>query len=151
MSPEFLDQIEFWHWLVAAVAFFVLEIFAPGFVLLWFALAAGVVGLSMLLLPDLSWQAQALTFSILSIVAVVGWRLVAKKLPEASDHPTLNRRGSQYVGRKFTLDQDIVNGAGSLKVGDSRWNVRGEDMPAGTDVTVTGVEGNYLKVEQASH
>lgn len=149
MPPEFLEQIEFWHWLIAAVVLFVLEIFAPGFVLLWLAVAAAVVGLSLLVLPDLSWQAQGLIFAVLSVVTVVGWRLIARKMPAETDHPTLNRRGQQYVGRRFTLDQDIVNGAGSLKVGDSRWNVRGDDMPAGTDVTVTGVDGNFLTVERA--
>ena len=62
MTPDLLGQIEFWHWLVAAVVLFVLEIFAPGFVLLWFAVAATVVGLALLALPDLAWQSQALTF-----------------------------------------------------------------------------------------
>lgn len=143
------EQIEFWHWLIAAVAFVVLEIFAPGFILLWLGVAAGIVGLSLLAVPSLTWQGQMLIFAVLSVGSVVAWRVFARKRPIESDHPTLNRRGSQYVGQVFTLSEGIVNGTGMLHVDDTRWKVRGSDQPAGTQVTVTGVEGTVLTVERA--
>jgi hypothetical protein len=38
-----------------------------------------------------------------------------------SDQPKLNRRGEQYVGRTFTLEEPIVNGHGKIRVDDSTW------------------------------
>ena len=145
----FLEQIEFWHWLVAGVVFVILEIFAPGFILLWLGVAAGVVGLVLLAIPGLTWQGQMLIFAVLSVASVGGWRVFARKRPIESDHPTLNKRGSQYIGQVFTLSEGIVNGTGMLHVDDTRWKVRGEDLPSGTKVTVTGVEGTVLTVERA--
>ena len=67
--------------------------------------------------------------------------------PVISDQPNLNRRGQQYVGRTFTLDEPIVNGLGKIHVDDSTWKIEGNDCPAGTKVKVTGVDGVILKVE----
>ncbi len=58
----------------------------------------------------------------------------------------LNRRGAQYVGRLFTLEQPIVNGVGKLRVDDTTWKIIGEDCPVGTRVRVSGVESTVLKV-----
>ena len=62
----------------------------------------------------------------------------------------LNRRGEQYVGRRLTLDEPIVNGRGQVKVDNSTWRVEGADLPAGTPVIVTGVRGTILNVERAA-
>jgi membrane protein implicated in regulation of membrane protease activity len=72
-----------------------------------------------------------------------------RRHPTLTDHPALNRRAQQYVGRRFTLDEPIVNGYGKLRVGDSVWSVSGSDLPAGTQVTVTGTSGVVLLVEKA--
>ena len=144
-----LEQAQFWHWWVAGVALVILEVFAPGFILMWLGVAAGVVGFALLAMPDLAWQYQWLTFAVLAVSSVITWRVFARRHPAESDHPSLNRRGQQYVGRQFTLEQPIVNGTGMLHVDDTRWKVEGADLPAGTQVTVTGVEGTVLKVERA--
>jgi len=69
-----------------------------------------------------------------------------RRRPIETDHPTLNRRGEQYVGRRFTLDEPIVNGVGKLRVDDTTWKIMGDDLPAGSQVTVTGVDGTVLVV-----
>lgn len=144
-----LEQAEFWHWWVGGVALVILEVFAPGFILMWLGIAAGVVGFVLLAMPDLDWQYQWLIFALLAVSSVVAWRVFARRHPQESDHPSLNRRGEQYVGRQFTLDEPIVNGSGMLRVDDTRWKIEGTDLPAGTQVTVTGVQGTVLTVEQA--
>ena len=83
------------------------------------------------------------------VIIVAGWRLYQKRHPTQSDDTTLNRRGEQYVGRVFQLEQAIVNGRGAVKVGDSLWRADGPDLPAGASVKVTGVAGTVLKVEKA--
>ena len=144
-----LDQALFWHWWVAGVAFVVIEIFAPGFIFLWLGVAAAVVGLVMWFQPGLDWEFQLLIFALVSVAAIFAWRAFARRNPPESDHPNLNRRGTQYIGRQFTLEEAIINGQGVLRVDDTRWKVEGADLPAGSRVTVVGIEGTVLKVEQA--
>jgi membrane protein implicated in regulation of membrane protease activity len=144
-----LEGIEFWYWWIAGIAFVVIEIFAPGFVFLWLGVAAGIVGLLLLAVPSMSWELQFLIFAVLSVAAVAGSRLYLRRHPTKSDHPTLNRRGEQYVSRVFTLKEAIVNGQGKIQVDDSTWKIEGEDLPAGAKVRVVGVESTRLLVEKA--
>jgi membrane protein implicated in regulation of membrane protease activity len=147
---EIFGQVVFWHWWVLAVALIAIEVFAPSTVLLWPGIAAGVVGLTMLVAGDaMLWQYQVLLFAVLSVVSLVAWRLYARKHVKPGDETTLNRRGEQYVGRVLTLEEPIVNGQGRAVVDDSHWRVSGEDMPAGTRVRVVGVDATVLKVEAA--
>ncbi len=142
-----LEEIEFWHWWIAAIVLVVIEVFAPGTVALWMGISAAVVGFLLLAAPDLTWQTQFLVFAVLSVATVVGWRAYQLRHPTVSDQPALNRRGEQYVGRTFTLDEAIVNGRGKIHVDDTMWKVEGQDLAEGTQVRVTGVDGTVLTVE----
>ncbi len=142
-----LEEIEFWHWWIAAIVLVVIEVFAPGTVALWMGISAAAVGFLLLAAPDLTWQTQFLVFAVLSVATVVGWRAYQLRHPTVSDQPALNRRGEQYVGRTFTLDEAIVNGRGKIHVDDTMWKVEGQDMAQGTQVQVTGVDGTVLTVE----
>ena len=143
---EFLGNAEFWHWWVLAVILLALEVAAPGTFFLWLAIAAGAVGLVVLALPDLPWQLQVLLFALGGVAAVLAWRAYAARRPQQSDDPTLNRRGSQYVGQVFHLSEAITDGRGRMRVGDTTWQVAGPDLPAGARVRVVGVEGTVLQV-----
>jgi len=88
-------------------------------------------------------------FGIASIVAVLAWRKYRESRPLTTDQPNLNRRGHQYINRVFSLDSPIVNGVGKVTVDDSTWKVKGPDLPAGTPVRVTGVDGTVFTVEAA--
>lgn len=145
------DQIEFWNWWVVAVFLIGIEVFAPGAVFLWMGIAAGVVGFGLLLFPETTWQIQLLLFAVLSVSSILIWRYFLRdRFTSPVPGRLLNRRGASYVGRSFTLREPIVDGNGLLHVDDSRWKVQGEDMPAGTKVTVTGIEGTVLHVERAA-
>lgn len=146
---ELLQNLEFWHWLILAVALVVLEIFSPGVFLLWMGVGAAITGLLLWLMPDLSWQIQLVAFALLSLGATVGARLFLHNHPIHTDQPALNRRGEQYVGRTFTLDSAIVNGQGKIRVDDSTWKIHGADCEAGSKVRVVGVDGVVLVVEVA--
>jgi inner membrane protein len=61
----------------------------------------------------------------------------------------LNRRGHALIGRVFTLETPIVDGAGRIRVGDSSWRVVGPSAPAGASVRVVRVDGATLVVEAA--
>lgn len=141
--------MQFWHWWLLALGLLILELTAAGtFYLLWVAFAAAAVGVVMLIATP-SWQVQFGLFAALSMVSVWLWhRYRPAQVP--SDQPTLNRRGDSYVGRVFTLDTPIINGVGKLHVDDTQWRIAGSDVPAGSRVRVTGVEGATLQVTVAN-
>lgn len=145
-----MTEVLFWHWWILAGILMVLEIVAPGVFLLWLGIAAAITGLIAYVVPAMDWQWEALIFALLSIVIVWGWRSYQRRHPTETDLPMLNRRGEQYVGRRLSLDQPIVNGRGQVKVDDSTWRVEGADLPAGTAIVVTGVKGTILVVERVA-
>ncbi|MBL8631441.1 MAG: NfeD family protein [Rhodospirillaceae bacterium] len=145
----FLESLNFWGWWLFALALFVIELLAPGVFFLWLGLAAVVVGFIVLLLPELGWQVDFAIFAVLSVIsAVMGPRYWKPNAGENPD-PTLNQRGSQYVGQVYTLETAIENGHGRVTVADGSWLVSGPDLPQGAKVRVVGVEGAKLKVESA--
>jgi membrane protein implicated in regulation of membrane protease activity len=144
---ELLQQLGPWGWLLGGVALFIGEMLIPGTFLVWFGLGAAMTGGLLLLFPELAWQAQWIIFAVLSVVSVFVWRRYRAHHPETSDHPILNQRGRNYVGRRFTLASPIVDGVGKLHVDDTSWKISGADLPAGAHVKVVGVEGTMLKVE----
>ncbi len=145
-----MTEVLFWHWWILAGILMVLEVVAPGVFLLWLGIAAAITGLIAYVVPGMDWQWEALIFALLSIVIVWGWRSYQRRHPTETDLPMLNRRGEQYVGRRLSLDQPIVNGRGQVKVDDSTWRVEGADLPAGTAIVVTGVKGTILVVERVA-
>jgi len=146
---EWLKHIVFWHWWILAGVLLILELTSPVFVFLWLGFAAAAVGFLLLVFPSIPVEAQLVLFGILSVVAVLAWRRYREIHPPQSDQPLLNQRGQQYTGRFFTLDQAIVNGVGKVEVDDSSWRVKGPDLPAGTRVKVTGVDGVVFIVTRA--
>ncbi len=137
-----------WIWLIAGVALLVLEVFAPGVFLLWFGIAAALVGVIALNWPmPLIWQLAV--FGLASILSLVAARTVFRYGVEVSDPESLNVRGHQYLGRVVVVEDAIVNGRGKVRIGDSIWGAEGEDAPKGARVRVTGAQGTMLKVEAA--
>ncbi len=147
MDWGWLTQMDFWQWWVLAVILVVLEVLSPAAFFLWMGIAAGVIGLLLLIKPDIGWETQLLLFTLFSISSIVVWRGWLRKHPTETDRPTLNRRGEQYVGRMFTLDEPVVNGQGKVRVDDSTWKIEGDDCEAGTRIRIVGVEGVVFKFE----
>jgi membrane protein implicated in regulation of membrane protease activity len=143
------ENVAFWHWWILAGVLLIIELTVPAFFFLWLGIAAGATGLIVLVFPNLGMETQLVLFAVLSIVAVIAWRRYREISVPESDQPNLNRRGRQYVGREFTLDAPIVNGVGKIDVDDSTWRVRGPNLPAGSQVRVTNVDGVVLLVEPA--
>jgi membrane protein implicated in regulation of membrane protease activity len=137
----------FWHWLILGLVLAVVEIFAPGAFFLWLGIAAGVTGLVLLALPGLGWEWQAALFAVLAVASVIAGRAVIRRHRPPRAVSELNRRGEQYLGRVFTVEQAIANGRGTIRVDDTVWRAEGADAPVGSSVRVTGVDGTVLRVE----
>lgn len=68
---------EGWVWIVAGIAFAVLEVLAPGYVFLGFAAGAIVVGaLIWVGLLGAGWPALALVFAVVSLLAWLAFRRI---------------------------------------------------------------------------
>jgi inner membrane protein len=147
---SWLDGTQFWHWWILAAIFAGIEILAPGVFFIWLGAAAALTGVIALVIPGLGWEIEALVFAVLAVLSVIGWRNYIRKA-KAKDDPAamLNRRGDQLIGRTAVLSEPIQNGRGKAKIDDSVWRVEGSDLPAGTQIKVTGVDGAILKVEAA--
>lgn len=140
-----LSQLEWWHWIVLAVALAAIEAVAPGVFALWFAASAVVIGLLLLVIP-IPWQIQVIGFAVLGGVALILYRNYRKKHPEKFEQPNLNQRGIQYIGSELVLVEPIQQGQGRARLGDGVWKVEGPELPAGARVKVTGVRGAVLTV-----
>ncbi len=145
-----ITQPGLWHWLILAGVMLILEVTTTTLLFLLLAVSAVIVGLIAWVAPQMSWTLQLALFAGLSIVSLFVWNAYLKNRPEHSDQPHLNQRGRQYIGRRFTLDSDIVNGIGKLRVDDTTWRVEGPDLPAGSIVVVTDVDGTNLIVQPAT-
>lgn len=135
-----------WNWLILAGLFMVLELFAPGIFLVWFGIAAAIVG-ALALMLDVAWQWQLILFAILSLVAVYAARKYLRSDDEPSENPLLNRRIQQYMGKTYVVAEPIEKGRGKVKIGDTLWRVEGLDAAKGAQVKVTGADGTTLLVE----
>jgi len=140
-------EFVFWYWWVLAVLLLGIEILAPGFFFLWLSLSGFVVGTVLYLAPETSLEIQLLLFSSLAIFSIFIWRRYGVQHQTETDHPLLNKRGAQYIGRTFSLFEPIENGRGKIKVDDSIWRVQGEDCSLNTQVTVTAVNGTVFEVK----
>ena len=138
-----------WNWLIFGFILMALEVLAPGVFLFWLGLAALLVGLISFGLA-ISWQIQLVMFAIFAAAAAPVWRRLARPKPDAiAASPFLNKRADALLGREFTLEKPIVDGNGTMRIGDTVWRVAGPDTPAGTRVKVVQVDGVNLTVATA--
>ncbi len=136
-----------WDWFIAGAVLLILEILAPGVFMLWLGIAALLVGLISLFV-EWSWQGEFIAFAAFSVAAIPLWRRLARTGEASTDQPFLNRRAEALVGRVFTLERPIIDGAGTVGVDDSVWRIVGPDIPAGSRIKVTRIEGTALHVER---
>ena len=92
---DWLNQIEFWHWLIAAVLMIIVEMVIPAAWFLWMGISAFAVGLLLYFLPDLPLLIQIIIFGALSVSTLVLYKWRQKANPYEKDLPNLNRRGEQ--------------------------------------------------------
>lgn len=150
---EFMESVTFWYWLAFGMGLMLVEVLVPGVLFLWLGAAAILTGLILLAVPEMSWQVQLVVFAALSVVSVFVGRRYVYSNPKPTDHPTLNRRGDNFVGQHYTLDGATKGGQGRVKIGDTVWAAavrpHGTDLEAGTQVVVVSVDGATLVVEAA--
>jgi inner membrane protein len=138
-----------WNWLIFGFVLMALELLAPGVFLFWLGLAALLVGLLSFAINP-AWQTQLLVFALFAAAAVPAWRYFARSASSHSvSNPFLNKRTEAMIGREFTLEKPIVDGAGTVRIDDTIWRVAGPDTPAGSRVRIVQADGASLTVAAA--
>ena len=135
-----------WNWFIAGGILLAIEVLAPGTFMLWLGLSALLVGVISLAVVW-PWQAQFVAFAVFAIASIPIWHRVGRRVESPVDQPFLNRRSEALVGQTFSLDKPIVNGSGTVRIGDTVWRVTGPDSPAGSRVKITRADGALLFVE----
>lgn len=147
-----MEQIALHYlWWILALVLIAIEVILPGYFMLWVGIAAGLTGVVVLVLPDVSILAQALVFAVLAFLscAAYWYGLRPRLMRDEPGNALLNRRGEQKIGQRYVLAEAIVHGRGKAKVGDGLWLVSGPDLPVGSTVEVVGIDGTTLLVRAA--
>jgi membrane protein implicated in regulation of membrane protease activity len=144
-----IASLGIWNWFIVGGLLLAIEVVAPGTFMLWLGLSALLVGIISLFV-DWPWQMQFVAFAVFAIASIPIWHRIGRRVEAPVDQPFLNRRAEAFVGQVFTLDKPIVNGSGTVRVGDTVWRVTGPDSPAGSRVKVTRADGATLYVEPAT-
>jgi membrane protein implicated in regulation of membrane protease activity len=120
-----------------------------GMALPWFGAGFGVAGGWHLSRGDPSgWWMLGVGAAALAGDPVIDL-LLARFAQTTSDHPNLNRRTAQLLGRILIVAEAIEGGRGKVRVGDTLWPAEGPDTPEGGRVSVVGSSGTALLVERA--
>jgi membrane protein implicated in regulation of membrane protease activity len=147
---DFIATLGPWKWIILGAILLGLELAAPGAFMMWLGLSALLVGILSFIWSDLSWQWQGVAFAVFAVASIPLWRRFAHNVEPPEERPYLNRRADAMIGQTYTLDKPIVDGVGTIRVGDTVWRVSGADRPAGSRVKIARVDGANLVVEPAN-
>lgn len=145
-------DFEWWHWIVLGFALVIAELAVPAFFIIWFGLGALLVGLALLVLPDIGLTAQVAMWVVASLGMVVAWFRVFKR----GDHKTrIGQSDGDTIGEiglmakaAAPFERGRVRFQKPL-LGSEEWEcVVDEAIAAGERVRVVSVEGSFLKVQK---
>ena len=148
---EWLDtNVAYWHWIVAGLLLAGLEIFVPSFVILWFGVAAILVGILMVMIT-MGFTAQLLIWGILSVLLLVLWHKLVS--PRMHNKTLAGMSREAIIGQVGTvMEYSSARARGNLRfpaplLGNDEWEFIYEgQLQAGDRVVVTEVSGNALIV-----
>lgn len=144
-----LQEAAVW-WLSFGILLLTAELFTGTLLFLFMGSATVLVALLVWLFEPPTWV-QSLVFGVAILMSLAAWWHFrpnpGDRIERRAGAAGLNNRFAGYIGREAVLEEAIVNGSGRIRLDDSFWNVRGDDMPAGSRVRVTEVDGSTLRVE----
>ena len=138
----------YWTWAGIGLLLALGELVLPGVFLIWLGGAALATAVVVALGPDMAWYGQLAVFGVFSVVSIFVGRRYYKGRESDEGGDILNQRGARLIGKEFVLIEDMANGSGRVKIGDSPWLVHGPNgLKEGDMVRVVDVKGSALSVE----
>lgn len=145
--------MDFYLWFIVALAFFILEILTPGFVLMWFGAGALVAGLlDVFGIHNLT--VQILVFAITSIILVTLSRTIFKNIfMRASPGAGLKTNMDAVIGKVGVVTEKIDPdlSVGRVLIDGQDWAAITEDkstIDVNMKIHVIGFEGARLQVKK---
>lgn len=143
---------QWWHWLVLGLLLTMAELAIVSFFVVWFGIAAAVVGLILLAAPTLALPTQLLLWASLSTALVLIWfRYLRPRTMTA-----VGTSAAAVTGEVGILVADLTPDCrGQLRfqkpiLGADVWEAYADAaIAAGERVRVVAVDGSYIKVEKA--
>lgn len=146
---EFLQELQAWHWLIFAFVLLGLEIIGTGGFFIGVGCAALIQAGITALFPDMSWQLQTSTYTVLAVVFTVLYWRVFKKYNEQTDNSLLNDRAAQLIGRRANLEEDVPTGQTKIQFGDTLWKAQSKQpLKKGDIVEVYGNDQMTLLIQK---
>ena len=136
-------------WLVLLVILVVVELITMGLTTIWFA--GGALAAALISIPGTPLALQILVFLVVSVLLLYFTRPVAVKY---FNRDRIRTNVESMVGRQAIVISEINNleGIGQVNTGGMEWSARSSYhnvvLPVGTVVTVLGVDGVKLIVEE---
>lgn len=147
---EWLQQLDYWHWLTIGLLLLIIEILSSTEYLLWLGLSA-LITAAVTYLFSIGWQVQCLTFGSFSFfTSWICWRIQLKRDTNSDKNRLLNQKDKQLLGTIIHLDEAVQPGACRVRIGDTTWPaITAQAFPSGTLVKVVKVDGIQVTIEQA--
>ncbi|WP_291990198.1 NfeD family protein [Candidatus Accumulibacter sp. ACC007] len=143
---------QWWHWLVLGLLLTMAELAIVSFFVVWFGIAAAVVGLILLAAPTLALPTQLLLWAGLSTALVLIWFRYLR--PRTMT--TVGTSAATVAGEVGILVANLTpDSRGQVRfqkpiLGADVWEAYADAaIAAGERVRVVSVDGSYIKVEKA--
>ena len=138
-------------WIVLGLAIMSLELFMPGFIIVFFGLGAVLTGLLLLFVP-MGVNTQLVLFTVISIVLLAAFRRMAQGYfvgRTANTNPT-GAPMEKFTGETAVVTEDIIPNSprGKVEFHGSFWNADADvELAKGQKVTVLERHNLTLKVK----
>jgi membrane protein implicated in regulation of membrane protease activity len=144
-------EIEYWHWVVFGVLLMLGEIALTSFFILWFGVAAILVGIILFFAPELSLSWQVFIWTLLSSLLALLWFKYLKPMSIDRTKAGLSREMIVgEVGQVISTPMDERRGRLRFPapiLGSDEWEIiSAEELREGDRVRVKDVSGNTLVV-----
>ena len=147
-------DIAYWHWIVFGVLLMLSEIVLSTFFILWFGVAAVLIGVLLFFAPDVSPSWQIFAWTLLSTGLAFAWFRYLKPLSIDRTKAGLSREAIiGQVGQVISAPKGDHRGMLRFSVpvlGADEWTIIATvPLAEGDRVRVVDVSGNALVVERA--
>lgn len=145
-----LKSMSYTDWYILAFILIASEmIISANYALLWCGLAGIIIGTIKLFVP-ISWQAQWIGFSLLSLIIAISWWFIQSiKDAESDNKSNLNLNKNKMIEKIVTIDKDYEPGINQMIIGETTWTVKSTEKLTKLDqVKVVEMDGVILIVKK---
>ena len=135
-----------WFWLAVGFVLLLLELMAPGTILLWFGIGGILTAGFAWVVPGDMPMVNLLVFGIASLVGLIGGRNLWKRYLSSSEDSDLNDRGASMIGQVVEVHRAVRLGvSGSVRIGDTVWRAKSQEtFDVGSFAKIVDVESTTV-------